>query len=101
MLTVLSLLIGTLGAWFMFRYAYRFGLLDIPNNRSSHALPTPRGGGIGILVALIVSSLWLELSLFIWLPAVLLALVSFFDDKLDLTPRTRNGLFQVDLYISN
>lgn len=80
---------GGAGAWFMSRYAYRFGLLDIPNNRSSHNLPTPRGGGVGILAAYIFTSLWLALPLLIWLPAAFLALVSFFDDKLGLSPRTR------------
>lgn len=80
---------GGCGAWFMSRYAYQFGLLDLPNDRSSHSLPTPRGGGIGILVAYIASSLWIALPLLIWLPAAMLAIVSFFDDKLDLSPRTR------------
>lgn len=27
------------------------GMLDIPNQRSSHQIPTPRGGGIGILIS--------------------------------------------------
>jgi UDP-N-acetylmuramyl pentapeptide phosphotransferase/UDP-N-acetylglucosamine-1-phosphate transferase len=31
----------------------RRALLDHPNERSSHAVPTPRGGGIGILAALL------------------------------------------------
>ena len=84
-----SFVLGGVGAWFMSHYAYSFGLLDIPNDRSSHNLPTPRGGGIGVLVAYIISSVWLKLSLMIWLPAVLLSVVSFFDDKLGLTPRTR------------
>lgn len=85
----ISFMLGVSGAWFVSRYAYRFGLLDIPNDRSSHNLPTPRGGGIGILLAFVVSSIWLSHSITFWLPAVLLSLVSFFDDKLDLTPRTR------------
>ena len=84
-----SIVLGATGAWFMSCYAYRFGLLDIPNARSSHALPTPRSGGIGILAALIVSSLMLHLHIMIWLPATLLALVSLFDDKLGLTPKIR------------
>ena len=88
-LIIISFFLGMLGAWFMSRYAYRFGLLDIPNDRSSHNLPTPRGGGIGILAAFIASSLMLQLPLLVWLPAAFLALVSFFDDKLDLSPRTR------------
>ena len=86
---IFSLILGSAGAWFMSRYAYRFGLLDIPNDRSSHDLPIPRGGGIGILLAFVVSSLLINLPLLIWLPAAFLALVSLFDDKLDLTPKTR------------
>lgn len=27
------------------------GMLDIPSQRSSHAAPTPRGGGVAIVVA--------------------------------------------------
>ncbi len=30
------------------RWALRHALLDIPNERSSHSLPTPKGGGLGI-----------------------------------------------------
>lgn len=89
MIFVLSLAFGAIFSWLISRYAGSFGLLDIPNGRSSHNLPTPRGGGIGILAAYIVSSAWLKLSLFIWLPAALMAVVSFFDDKLTLSPRTR------------
>lgn len=35
-------------------YAHRRGLLDLPGQRRSHQLPTPRGGGIGIVVAMLV-----------------------------------------------
>ncbi len=35
------------------RYATTRGLLDLPGRRRSHAQPTPRGGGIGIVVALL------------------------------------------------
>jgi Fuc2NAc and GlcNAc transferase len=34
------------------RMALRRGVLDVPNSRSSHAVPTPRGGGLAIVVAL-------------------------------------------------
>ena len=30
----------------------RRGVLDIPNARSSHEVPVPRGGGLGLLVGL-------------------------------------------------
>ena len=37
------------GAWFVRRYALRRGLLDHPGERRSHRVPTPRGGGVGIV----------------------------------------------------
>ncbi|MEO7363523.1 MAG: glycosyltransferase family 4 protein [Gemmatimonadaceae bacterium] len=39
-----------LTGWFR-SYALRAGLLDVPNARSSHVGPTPRGGGVAIVVA--------------------------------------------------
>src|SRR5690348_1776905 len=33
------------------RTAGRLGLIDVPNERSSHALPMPRGGGVAIAIA--------------------------------------------------
>ena len=37
-------------------------LLDIPNHRSSHKAVTPRGGGIAIVVAFLLSFAWLTLT---------------------------------------
>jgi len=88
-LVVGSLVLGAAGAWFMSSFAFRLGLLDLPNERSSHSLPTPRGGGIGILAAFIFSALVLEIPYAFWAPAVFLAAVGFFDDRLGLTPKVR------------
>ena len=33
------------------RYALHTNLLDTPNERSSHTVPTPRGGGVGIVLS--------------------------------------------------
>ena len=46
--------IAALLAWAMARWRL---LVDLPNARSSHVAPTPRGGGIGIVVATLVG--WL------------------------------------------
>ncbi|WP_132141406.1 glycosyl transferase family 4 [Luteibacter rhizovicinus] len=35
-------------------YAHRKGMLDAPGRRRSHTMPTPRGGGIGIVVGSLV-----------------------------------------------
>jgi Fuc2NAc and GlcNAc transferase len=39
------------------RYAMTKKLLDIPNERSSHLVPTPRGGGLAMVVSFITSIL--------------------------------------------
>lgn len=38
--------------------APKLGLIDVPNARSSHVRPTPRGGGIGIVVAILAWFAW-------------------------------------------
>lgn len=39
------------------RYARRRGLIDLPGKRRSHKQPTPRGGGIGIVAAMVLAGL--------------------------------------------
>ena len=74
------------------RHGARLGLQDLPNARSSHQRPTPRGGGIAILAAFLVALPWalpggaaaatpLAASL---AAAVLLALVGLADDRFGL-----------------
>ncbi len=47
--------IAAAGAWLARRHALRHGLLDQPGERRSHVVPTPRGGGVGIVVAWILA----------------------------------------------
>lgn len=37
------------------RYALARSLMDVPNDRSSHSVPTPRGGGVAIVLSYIVA----------------------------------------------
>lgn len=48
--------IGALGTWIARRYALRARLIDQPGERRSHAVATPRGGGIAIVVAMLVAA---------------------------------------------
>jgi Fuc2NAc and GlcNAc transferase len=41
----------------IYHYALHRELLDIPNARSSHSTPTPRGGGLSIVVVMLLSAL--------------------------------------------
>ena len=53
----LAMLLGVVFVGVVRRYALRSAILDRPNPRSSHADPTPRGGGLGLILA--VLSAWL------------------------------------------
>ena len=96
-------------SWFLTAHVRQYtlakNLLDIPNSRSSHSVPTPRGGGIAIVIVFMLSA---GLSLF--LPAanidVLLclsfttlafALLGWQDDKHDLSAASR---FLIQLLIA-
>jgi Fuc2NAc and GlcNAc transferase len=45
-----------LGSGLVRRYALHAKILDIPNTRSSHAAPTPRGGGLAIALSSLAAS---------------------------------------------
>lgn len=71
-------------------------LLDIPNNRSSHSIPTPRGGGAAIVAATLITLLGSyslgssgATSVYLLVPGVVMALVGISDDLLSLNIRIR------------
>lgn len=49
-----SFLIAAVAVRASIGYAQRAGMVDQPGRRRSHRLPTPRGGGIGVVLALLV-----------------------------------------------
>lgn len=53
------------------------GVMDIPNNRSSHQDKMPKGAGFGILFVFVYFSLVLKIPIFIWLPGLIMSLASF------------------------
>ena len=44
------------------RYALARSLVDVPNARSSHSVPTPRGGGVAIVVSFLLALPWLAVA---------------------------------------
>lgn len=89
--------IAVAGTWLTRRYALQRNLVDQPGARRSHELPTPRGGGVGIVMALLVAGAWL----WAWIPdfrpwlagflpgLMLVAGVGLFDDHRPLSPWLR------------
>lgn len=72
------------------------GIIDVPNHRSSHVRPTPRGGGLACLLG-VLASLALAYATgraVPWVAAIAaigLGLVGFADDRFDLAPPLRLG----------
>lgn len=76
--------------------AHRAGYLDLPNERSSHAEPTPRNGGIAIVAGAIGAfAIWgrFDTAAIAYCVAVLiLALLAFFDERRHLPVWFRFGM---------
>ena len=79
------------------RYALHTNLLDHPNDRSSHTVPTPRGGGVAIVASFILLLLAMGLLGFIEQRLMIaalgagavVALLGFLDDRASLPARVR------------
>lgn len=90
LLISLLALIGVSAAltWAFRRYALARSLMDVPNLRSSHCVPTPRGGGVAIVLTFLIAlpalaiAGWADWSAVIGLTGsgILVAAVGFRDD---------------------
>lgn len=85
-------LLGAAGSWLIKQYGEKFGVVDIPNGRSSHSQAIPKGGGFGILAALLLSSLMLKIPWFVWLPSAAISLVSFWGADKHILPVSKRLL---------
>jgi len=78
-------LTGLLGRWLR-----RRRILDQPNERSSHSVPVPRGGGISVLAVLLPVWWFIEPGIWPWLvTALALAAVGWWDDLRGISPWPR------------
>ncbi len=89
MLFVVCAGLGAAGAWLIAGIPFREHLLDAPNDRSSHAVPMPQGGGVGILVAFIVAGLTLRIPTTFLFAALLISAVSFYGDYFRISVKFR------------
>jgi Fuc2NAc and GlcNAc transferase len=94
--TALAVLSAALTA-ILHRYAVARRLLDVPNARSSHAVPTPRGGGVAIVITLFMAltiglfrqEVPLALAASLGIAGGLVAVVGFLDDHGHIAARWR------------
>ena len=87
-----SLLMGAAGAWAVARWGHRLALLDRPGHRSSHSRITPKGGGIGLLAAFVLCSLGFGVPAGFWIPAVVVSVASFLNDRREMGVKWRLGI---------
>lgn len=91
------IIISFIGVWIYLKFAIRAKIMDIPNARSSHTIPTPRGGGIAVAGAWfaaigymffigdsISSSLFYAL-----LSGAILVIAGIIDDVWNISPKIR------------
>ncbi|MNJ17999.1 putative undecaprenyl-phosphate N-acetylglucosaminyl 1-phosphate transferase [compost metagenome] len=79
------------------RYAIAKSIIDVPNARSSHSVPTPRGGGVAIVIAFLLALVALtvaegeDLSVLLALAGAgaLIAILGFMDDHGHIAARWR------------
>jgi Fuc2NAc and GlcNAc transferase len=96
-----SLLLACALSWLLTRllrsYALRANMLDHPNERSSHRVPTPRGGGVAIVLSFLAVTALLALGGYLSAPLAvaligaggLVAILGFIDDRKPLAARYR------------
>ena len=78
------------------RHASKLGLVQAPNERSSHTVPTPTGGGIGIVAGGTLAGLpmatldpWLVMPVLV--AGLLIAVIGYADDRRSLPVSWRLG----------
>lgn len=83
------------------RYSLDKSLLDVPNERSSHHIPTPRGGGLSVVLSVMVSLVvlyytkWIDLSVFLAIGGggLIIAVTGWLDDHRHISPLIRGIIY--------
>lgn len=96
LILAVSTIVSAIGVGLIRRYAIQRQIIDFPNERSSHSTPTPRGGGLSIVIVVLIGTLMLAVSANVpWSVAGaivvggLVAFIGYIDDRGNLSPMTR------------
>ena len=100
MIYILLFFLSFLLTYFIKNYAIKHSLVATVSERSSHTAPTPHGGGIAVAIAWFVGLIYfyaadrIDSQLFYALMCgVLIAVVGFVDDIVELQPKSRMTVF--------
>ena len=87
---IIPLIILTASAILYFKVALHFKIVDNPNQRSSHTVPTIRGGGILFLLAALIFFFWNNFTYPYLITAILISgIISFIDDIITVKNRLK------------
>ncbi len=94
---LLTSLMAVLSIWTLIPVAYRFGWVDLPDQRKTHEQATPVVGGVGVFIALFLGlilsseSIYVPEGSIVWLglASLLLLMVGAADDMKSLSPFLR------------
>ncbi|MEM5557237.1 glycosyltransferase family 4 protein [Aliarcobacter cryaerophilus] len=96
MIYLILLLFSFLFTYFIKNYMIKKSLVASVNERSSHTVPTPHGGGIAIAITWFIGLFYLYFSaqiennlFYALLFGAVISIVSFFDDIYELSPKLR------------
>ncbi len=100
MIYIILFLISFALTYFIKEYAIKKSLVATVNERSSHTVPTPHGGGIAVAVTWFVGLIYLYLNeqidstlFFALIIGAVIAVVGLVDDLVELKPKTRMIVF--------
>ncbi|MFK5975007.1 MAG: glycosyltransferase family 4 protein [Sulfurovum sp.] len=94
MLYITLFLLSLILTYLIRQYAEKKAILDIPNDRSSHITPIPRGGGLGIVVLFFTTLIYFKSSIdtplfYALLSTIPIAIISLIDDIITISSRLR------------
>ena len=96
MIYIILFLISFLLTYFIKNYMIKKSLVAMVNERSSHTVPTPHGGGIALSITWFLGLVYLYFSseiesnlFYALLCGTIISIVSFFDDIYELSPKIR------------
>lgn len=96
MIYIILFLISFLFTYFIKNYMIKKSMVATVNERSSHTVPTPHGGGIALSITWFIGLFYLYFTeqleqnlFFALLVGAIISVVSFFDDIYELSPKIR------------
>ena len=107
-LSIVFIIISVITTSFIRDFSIKKNLLDIPNNRSSHTVPKPKGGGIAIIIPFLITILVLffcemidvAITKSLITGLIFVALVGLVDDYKNLSATVRMIVYLISAWIS-